>query len=419
MRPQLNGTAASKNANELNSIPTTTSIAQTKRTFETTALPRKTILRRFGVANKVPIKNLPRLLNKEPLKTSQFVAGIATNDVRLANQTIELSKDAAMNVTKPVINAQNADATMDRSLNRSNTFVCDTVDDTQTKLLSITHNVNDAGYQANLQQFKERTFKRSLSPIPGDAMNAAKRKLMQVSSDQAILAGPILNSTPRRSISYSDARKANLTFFPAKCGDLSNEPHVDQLQTFTFDNNTFEQSNNFATDSIQFGKSVSSTMQNNRMFDLTQTIQQNADTFYPENRNTNQTLDVNVAEHERKNSSDATKQSIDANDGNLTKTINGKFYLCASLFSINHVCLFVWFFLLSVNSCYAIGKKYVQCALHERKKKKKNKNEKQIHEITANVCCLCALVVFFLPIWFSYLLQWKKRSQSKLLVLVR
>lgn len=337
------------------------------------------------------IKGLPRLLSKAPLKASQFVANkvaAAPNDARTtANETIELTQDAAMNVTKPVINAQSTDATMDRSLTRSNTFVCDTVDDTQVKLLSITHNVNapsapnDTINQANLQQMqlnKERTFKRSLSPIPGETMNSAKRKLMQVSGDQTMTMAPMLNSTPRRSISYSDARRANLTFFNGKCGDLTSDLHIDQLQTFTFDNNTFEQSNNFAADAMQLGKAASSTMQSNRVFNLTQTVQQNAvDSFYPENnRNANQTLDANVAEHERKNG-DASKTNAlhtnynghDANDGNLTKTISGKFnsifvhMAYTPHYFIDDVCLCVDVF-ASMNLCYAIAKK---SAFHGKK----------------------------------------------------
>lgn len=391
MRPQLNG-IASKNTDESNSTTTTTTITtvtssstQAKGAFESTAVPRKTILRRFGVANKVQIKTLPRLLSKAPLKASQFVANkvaAAPNDVRTtSNETIELTRDAAMNVTKPVINAQNTDATMDRSLTRSNTFVCDTVDDTQVKLLSITHNVNappapnDTINHTNQQQMqlnKERTFKRSLSPIPGETTNSAKRKLMQVSADQTMMMGPLVNSTPRRSISYSDARKANLAFFNG-----TSDLHIDQLQTFTFDNNTFEQSNNFAADATQLGKAASSTMQSNRMFNLTQTVQQNggggADSFYPENRNANQTLDANVAEHERKNG-DASKTNTlhtnyyvhDANDGNLSKTINGKF-MSISVWHTPHyfidMCVCVLIFLLLCICVMQLEKS----ALHERR----------------------------------------------------
>lgn len=304
------------------------------------------------------------------------------HDARIANETIELTKDAAMNVTKPVIDTKTADATMDRSLTRSNTFVldvCDTVDDTQPKLLSITHNVNasqpnDTMNQTQQQQLKqqqqqmqlnkERTFKRSLSPIPGETMNSAKRKLMQVSANQKMMAGPMLISTPRRSISYSDARKANLTFFGGKSMDFSGDPQVDQLQTFTFDSNTFEQSNNFAPDAMQLGKAASSTMQGNRMFDLTQTVEQN-DAFYPENHR-KPTLDANVAEHERKNG-DASKPNAFTNnnvvldgDGNLTKTIIGKCNCAPHYFYRLFVCVFF------LNSCYATAKKHCMDKDHEK-----------------------------------------------------
>lgn len=316
---------------------------------ESKVAPRKTFIRRFGVANKVQVKALPRLLSKNPLKPSQLsVANEATSpndNVRCTvNETIVVSRNAvAMNVTKPVIDSKPIDATMNCALTRSNTFVCDEVDDTQVKLLSVTHNVNapqsnDTMNQANYQLCKERTFKRSLSPIPGETMNSAKRKLMQVSSGETVLSGPMLNSTPRRSISYSDARKANLAFFSAKSVDFS-EPQMDQMQTFTFDSITFEQSTSFAPDAanakLGSGGIVSSTMHSNRMFDLTQTVEQN-DAFYPENRNITSTLDANAAEHELKNG-DATKSNASAaavsaaaaamgnNDANLTKTIAGEF----------------------------------------------------------------------------------------------
>lgn len=341
--------------------------------LESNAHQRKTLIRRLGVANKVQIKALPRILNKGPLKPSQLSISnevTSPNNVRCTvNETIDISKGAAaMNVTKPVIDPQPIDTTMDRALTRSNTFVCDVVDDTQVKLLSITHNVNapapnDTMIQTNYQLNKERTFKRSLSPIPGETMNSAKRKLMQVSGGEMVISGPMLNSTPRRSISYSDTRKANATFFGAKSVDFS-EPQVDQMQTFTFESTTFEHSNSFAPDAAKLGGAIaSSTMQGNRVFNLTQTVEQN-DAFYPENRNITSTLDANAAEPEQRKNGDSTKASnaataamgygINDGDANLTKTINGKFNcelvcICASLFY--RVCLLL--FLL--HSCYAIN----------------------------------------------------------------
>lgn len=321
------------------------------------SFPRKTLLRRFGAANKVQIKTIPRLRNTNPLRTSQLLP--SQNDGRIINETMELSKGTAMNVTKPVIASEkNNDANMDRSLIRSNTFVCD---DTQTKL-STTHNIpmassspqpSDTINQTNLQLNKERTFKRSLSPIPGEPMNSAKRKLMQVSASsssttslagQNVMSVPHMmpmNSTPRRSITYADTRKSNLTFFGAKSVDFSG-PQVDQLQTFTFDNTTFEQNNHFSPDAIKLGSPMNAAMHNNnRVFDLTQTVEQN-DTFYPETKNCNltQTLDSNAAEHERK-TEDSNKPNITTTictndtDGNLTKNIIGKYSVffskCASL----------------------------------------------------------------------------------------
>lgn len=316
-----------------------------RKTLDSNAIPRKSFIRRFGVANKVPIKTLPRLLN--PLKSTQLAANRVApqNDVHSINETIQLTKGAAMNVTKPVINTtMTTDTAMDRSLTRSNTFVCDAVDDQQTKILSIKHNIpaaNDTMNQTNVLLNKERTFKRSLSPIPGDSMNSAKRKLVHMSIDNKVAPALMpLNSTPRRSISYSDARKANLTFFGAKSVDFD-EPLLDQPQTFTFDNITFDQSNNFAPDAAKLGSAPSASMHGNRVFDLTQTVAQN-DTFYPENRNATQTLDSNAAEREPKNI-DVAKAANDG-DGNLTKTITGKF---SSLFYRPAV----------ASSCYAIVKK--------------------------------------------------------------
>lgn len=329
---------ASKTKTQLNSV----------NEESTSAYPRKTFVRRFGVANKLQIKTLPRLINKNPLKQSQLAGNQVSsnqNNVHIINETIELTKGTAMNLTKPVIESKNGgdDDTMDRALIRSNTFVCDANDGVPEKL-SITHNIpassNDTINQINGQLNKERTSKRSLSPIPGEPMNAAKRKLMQMSIDsQNVMSAPMpLNSTPRKSISYADARKANLTFFGAKSMNF-NDPQMDLLQTFTFDNTTFEQNNHFTPDAAKLGSASSATMQGNRVFDLTQTAQQN-DTFYPENRNTTQTLDANAAEHQLK-TGDATKTlSVNDADGNLTKTIIGE---CIVTVPHLHVvlCLFV------------------------------------------------------------------------------
>lgn len=364
VKPQPNGIA-------LKTKIESTTPEEARCALESNAHQRKTLIRRLGVANKVQIKALPRLFNKGPLKPSQLSISnevTSPNNVQCTvNETIDISKGAAaMNVTKPVIDSQPIDTTMDRVLTRSNTFVCDAVDDTQVKILSITHNVNapasndtmiQTNYQLNKEHLlKERTFKRSLSPIPGETMNSAKRKLMQVSGGEKVISGPMLNSTPRRSISYSDTRKANATFFGAKSVDFS-EPQVDQMQTFTFESTTFEHSNSFAPDAAKLGGAIaSSTMQGNRVFNLTQTVEQN-DAFYPENRNITSTLDANAAEPEQRKNGDATKASnasavaaaaagmgygINDGDANLTKTINGKFNcelvcICASLFY--RVCL--------------------------------------------------------------------------------
>lgn len=325
-----------------------TAAAREGGTLQSDTLPRKSFLCRFGAANKVKINGLPRILSKNPLKsTSQIaVSKLSTKHdetTRAANETIELTKGTAMNITKPVIiDAKNTndDTSMDRSLTRSNTFVYETVDDTQTKLLSITHNINapqssDKMSQAHKQQQqqqnhlnKERTFKRSLSPIPGESMNSAKRKPVHVSGTRKVTP---VNSTPRRSMSHSDSRNpSNLTFFGAKSEDLSG---VDHMQTFIFDNNTFEQSNNFAPDAtVQLSRVANASMHGNRVFDLTQTVEQQQqqqqqkqlsnDTFYPENRTITTAHDVNAAEHGLANNDG---DALNSNDENLGKTITGEF----------------------------------------------------------------------------------------------
>ncbi|XP_031624404.1 uncharacterized protein LOC116341438 isoform X2 [Contarinia nasturtii] len=324
-RPQVNGISSKTRTSfkpEANPI--------ISEEIPSNSFPRKSLLHRFGVANKVQIKTIPRFRNTNPQRTSQLLP--SQNNVRIINETMELTRGTAMNVTKPVIESEkNNDAIMDRTLIRSNTFVCD---DAQAKL-SITHDIpmasipsssqpNDTINQTNLQLNKERTFKRSLSPIPGEPMNSAKRKLMQVSSSSSSLSSSSaagqkvmsvthvmpMNSTPRRSITHSDARKSNLTFFGRKSVDFS-ESQVDQLQTFTFDNTTFEQSNHFAPDATKLDSATNATMHsNNRVFDLTQTVEQN-DAFYPETKNCNVTLtlDSNAAEHELKND-DSNKPNI-------------------------------------------------------------------------------------------------------------
>lgn len=277
--------------------------------------------------------------------TAQQIATPPNNDTytAIANETIELTNGAAMNVTKPVVNGKSAiDTCMDRSLTRSNTFVCETVDDTQAKLLSITHNINashaPADTMSQAQQpnhlNKERTSKRSLSPIPGEPVNSAKRKLVHMPTNRKVTPGAMINSTPRRSMSHKDSRhQANLTFFSAKSEDLSS---VEHLQTFILDNsninaNTFEQSNNFAPDAaVQLSRVANAPMHGNRVFDLTQTVEhQPNDTFYPENNRTIATAaayDANAAEHELTDDGDAFNPNHlnDGGDGNLGKTITGE-----------------------------------------------------------------------------------------------
>lgn len=98
------------------------------------------------------------------------------------------------------------------------------------------------------------------------------------------------------------------------------------MQTFVFDNNSFEQSNNFAPDAtVQLSRVANATMHGNRVFDLTQTVEQQQrlnDTFYPENRTITTAHDVNAAEHGLAGDGGDASHS---NDENLGKTITGEY----------------------------------------------------------------------------------------------
>lgn len=246
--------------------------------------------------------------------------------------TFDLSKPiAAMNITKTIIEAQiTNDTAMDRSLTRSNTFVCDAADDSQEKLLSVTHNVNklssnDVLNQDKQQQNKERTSKRSLSPIPNDAMNAAKRKSIQSIVDGKIHSGPLLVSTPRQ-FNGPDTANTNFSFF-----GTTQKIDTEKQQTFTLDNTVaqYEKSNNLAPDAVKLNAATKPTKQCNRMYDLMQTVVL-ADDLATEKCNTTQILITNSMDSDA-NVEDGTITKSNAlnntknDDANLTKTILGKF----------------------------------------------------------------------------------------------
>lgn len=129
--------------------------------------------------------------------------------------SVEPMTERPMNVTE-TISTKSVDiqsetvvvaSNIDRCLTRSGTFVCEASDETQAKLLSLTHNINSPTPQppivneVNLNTQKERTFKRSLSPIYGEHMSMAKRKSTQMPNQTGVVnsIGPMLISTPRAS----------------------------------------------------------------------------------------------------------------------------------------------------------------------------------------------------------------------------
>lgn len=315
----------------------------------TIAYPHKTILRRFGAANKIKINHLPLYMQEQQRQHQQLPNRISAelniNEIGNLNQT------TAMDATKTLIKNNDTDATMSQCLTRSNTFVCDGIDAAQTKLLSVTHNVSiDTTLQSHSHQDnnkyqlnKERTFKRSLSPIPGETMNAAKRKSVQSILDRKVMSGPILNSTPHNSKTFADGK---LPFFSAHStmmatGDMD-ASHMENQQTFAmentmvvFNNNNDCLANKFVPDAVESNDASNSTMQNNnprRAFDLTQTVYGMADM-----PNSTQTIgNCTVAtDHDAKfiddgtfSSSPCVSNKSKTDDGDLTKTINGK---CAQL----------------------------------------------------------------------------------------
>lgn len=201
------------------------------------------------------------------------------------NETVDLNRTPAMDATKTLNDNNN----MSQSLMRSNTFVCDENDDAQKKLLSVTHNVSIDTTTNAATLNKERTFKRSLSPIPGDTMNAAKRKSVQSILDRKVMSGPILNSTPRQSLMNSDVTtNIQFPFFSAhKSRDdigaaTESQLMMENLQKFSLENTmaAYESAKNFVPDAVKSNGASNATMHNqHRTFDLTQTIVQ-SDTIH-------------------------------------------------------------------------------------------------------------------------------------------
>lgn len=202
-------------------------------------MQRKTMLRRLnGKYGNSDSSATATHSNQTAMKPLTSMANCNGNVCATSAEAITKDAQRPLNVTE-TISSKNIDdqsetvvvatAAIDRCLTRSGTFVCETGDDTQTKLLSLTHNINSPTSTAVAaaatvavanevipNSLKERTFKRSLSPIYGELMSMAKRKSMQMSINQTGVVssiGPSLISTPRvsneQSIQFFTARNAS------------------------------------------------------------------------------------------------------------------------------------------------------------------------------------------------------------------
>lgn len=257
-----------------------------------------------------------------------------------SNEIGNLNQTPAMDATKTLIKNDDNDGTMSQSLTRSNTFVCDGIDAAQTKLLSVTHNVSIdttsqlQSHQENnkFQLNKERTFKRSLSPIPGETMNAAKRKSVQSILDRTrVMSGPILNSTPHNSKASADGK---FPFFSAHktimaTADVDASACMENQQTFAMENtmvvfnNNNDLANKFVPDAVKSNGAPNSTMQNNNhhlrtLADMQNCIQTVGDCTVATDH------DAKFIDDGRFSSSPYVSNKSKTDDSDLTKTINGK-----------------------------------------------------------------------------------------------
>lgn len=180
---------------------------------QVTQIQRKTLIRRIvnsGNNNKCAQPNsLPKQIVNQAMESKES----CLNDEGVC----------LLNGTKTL---HTADSTAS-ALTRSGTFVCDSTDGVQAKLLSVTHNINSPTPEVNQ---RERTFKRSLSPIYGETMNAAKRKSLQkISINRQKMSGPMLISTPRASL----GNEIDLPYFTAQKSASNNDRNI---ETFSLDN---------------------------------------------------------------------------------------------------------------------------------------------------------------------------------------
>lgn len=300
-------------------------------------MQRKTLLRRLGdAANKfvnVGCSVTASTNEQQPLSQKSAINGqININNNSVPNEPVKRTLD----VTKTIDTGD----TMDRCLTRSSTFVCDTGDETQVKLLSVTHNIGTPTPPNEVNQ-KERTFKRSLSPIYGDSTNMAKRKSLQmVSSLDQSRAEPFLISTPRNN-------EQKYQFFPAKNSDgkkLETSAQQD-LNTFTLDDTMHA----FLPNSTKSNGVLSSTIHKNRLLDFTQTINstvksndgENNLNEHVENQNITKLLCMTQMEGDGCDndgtliaSDHEQDENIDKNNGkeiqiDTTRTLICKFFFCS------------------------------------------------------------------------------------------
>lgn len=203
-------------------------------------IQRKTFLRRLNAGAKYVSSGSDADSNQTTMKPpplSTLPNGCST----MSAETTTNTTDRPLNVTEIISSKSDdiksetvvvASSAIDRCLTRSGTFVCEPSDETQAKLLSLTHNINSptttVPNEMNPNMQKERTNKRSLSPIYGELMNMAKRKSSQLSNQTGVVTsiGPSLISTPRGGNS-----EQNIPLFTAQ-NTLANITELENTMMF-------------------------------------------------------------------------------------------------------------------------------------------------------------------------------------------
>lgn len=280
------------------------------------------------------ITNLPILKQSQLPQQSRLTAYNAANgNGRVMNETHQrYNPTVPINVTKTMANMAGStnETNVERNLTRSNTFVCDTSDAGQTKLLAVTHNVHASQtVDVTLGQpvVKERT-KRSLSPIPIDATNAAKRKSVQsIVRERKLSSGPLLVSTPHHHHSNAETK---FPYFGAKV-NATKHRHSLEMPTFSLDTTVaqFEstrRSNVCAADTVQLHEDATkSTKQRNHMADLMHTmVVHAADECGASSSKAQHTFNMDGNMHDVTITKSNALNSAKNDDVDLTKTILGK-----------------------------------------------------------------------------------------------